>query len=604
MLRYLAKKAMPPIGDTERTALNCGTVSLDGKIYDGTFTKDDVRTTELTDVEQDYVDRVVPHIIERHHMLGLDEAIELMKCKGIFGLNIATEYGGMGFSPAANSAIMTKFAESGFPALTVTAMVPNSLGPGELLQHYGTEEERNKYLPKLASGEMLPCFALTGPNNGSDATSNMDKGVVNGNTVTATLNKRYITLAPIADLVGLAIDVEGHGITLFLVERDHPGLEIGTRHSPLGLDFANGPIRGTISLDLDKHVLGGRENLGKGWQMLVDCLSVGRAISLPAMGVGLANMIVPAVGAYTQARKQFKVPLWKFEGIQEKLANILYHSTIVRNMQTAINAELNHGEQPAILGAMFKYQATERARILVNEAMDITGGVGIQEGPNNWLAESYRGVPIAITVEGANVLTRCLITFGQGLVRAHPHMQDIIDGAHTSSKRFYKGLGGLIKHMTVNKFRAFGRNKASLFAFTADCTLFLGGKLKKSEYISGRMADFFSNVFSLTLLDGKDDPVSNYVRKRLLWETKVLHREIIKEMPFFLRPTLYLLGFINFAEVEKPRFKDIKDVVKAYHDEALTYGTTAVEGTRLADLYKALNGDTDVIDTVIQVDDS
>ena len=599
MLRKLARKAIPSISETERVALNCGTVSLDGKIFNGTFSKEDVSVATLTEEEQYFLDNTVPAIIKTHYLMGLEQATELMKTEGMFGLNIPKEYGGMGFSPAANSAIMTALSSSGYQSLAVTAMVPNSLGPAELLMHHGTEEEKNKYLPRLANGMMIPCFALTGPNNGSDATNNMDQakalawyGEYNWEV---ELDKRYITLAPIADLIGLALDVEGFGITLFLIERDREGLDIGDRHDPMGLEFPNGPIRGKIHLT-EKDILGGVDNLGRGWQMLVECLSVGRAVSLPAMGVGLSRMVMAGTGAYTNTRKQFNVPLWKFEAIQEKLADIKYHSTILEATQKVINGELNKGEQPAILGAMFKYQATERGRIIVNHAMDITGGVGIQEGPNNWLAESYRGIPIGITVEGANVMTRSLITYGQGLVRSHPHIQDIIDGAHGSAKQFYGGLYGILKHAVRTGARATTGDIVSLFAFTADLTLLLGGKLKRSEYISGRMADFFSNVFFLNIVDNE------FVKQRLLWETKELFYEIYRELPLFARAKLWLPAKICFFKAKKPTFKDIRAFMQDYHEDAKTRDVKAPEGSRLWELMETLHGSEEYVDSIIQVD--
>ena len=599
MIRQFARKIIPPIGETERIALECGTVSLDGRLFEGKLSKRDIAGYWMTEEEEQFVEVVVPNIVKRYNEMGMDAAISYMKLMGVFGLNIPREYGGLGFRPAAISEVMTALASSGHAALTVIAMVPNSLGPAELILHHGTEEEKKSLLPALAKGKKIPCFALTGVKNGSDATSNMDRGIIVGDTIHVDLDKRYCTLAPIADVIALAVDVEEHGITLFLIDKDHPGLEIGMAHDPLGLEFPNGPIRGTVVLDMDKDVLGGKENLGRGWQMLVECLSVGRAVSLPAMAVGTCRMAMAGIGAYTRARRQFGVPINKFEAIQEKLADIRYHTTILEAAQAVVNAELNRNEQPAVLGAMLKYQATERCRIVVNHAMDIAGGVGIQEGPNNWLAESYRGLPIGITVEGANVMTRSLITYSQGLVRSHPHVRGIIDGLYANSfLGFYRSLFGLVWHSYRNGGLSLVGKLPALFALTANFTLLLGGRLKRSEYITGRMADFFSNVFFHTVV--KDE----FVKKRLLQETKETFYEIYNELPLIARMKLWLPAKICFFLARKPRFSEISEFVEGYHEDAKTKRVVTHEGSRLWQLQQILHGSTDYINEVIQVDDT
>jgi alkylation response protein AidB-like acyl-CoA dehydrogenase len=443
---------------------------------------------------------------------------------------IPKSYGGLEFSPAAQSLVVTKIASAGYIGLAVTVMVPNSLGPGELLMHYGTQEQKDKYLPELASGNMIPCFGLTGVNNGSDATTHIDTATDNGDgTYSVTLNKRYITLAPIADLIGLAVKVDG-AITLFLVERDHEGLIIGERHDPMGQPFMNGTIKGDIILT-DDHILGGK---GNGWKMLVECLSVGRAISLPALGTAASIVSAVAAGSYAQAREQFGMPIAKMEGIQEPLADIAYQAYVNNVTQNVINGELQKGESPSALSAMWKYQSTERGRIAINHAMDILAGAAIQEGPNNILANTYKSMPIAITVEGANILSRSLVTFGGGLMRSHPHLKNMVDAIQEEKTfAFLKHLSLMIGHTVGNFFKALSGNKYALFAFTSNMVLTLGAKYKRSEYISSRMADIFSIRVMETAVESSIicPELRQYSLKRLHNEELQAYRDVQKELP-------------------------------------------------------------------------
>lgn len=535
------KSFMPKISDTERTALECGTISIDGDIFKGNRPKvTPILTSILSSKEQTFLDYTVPKLLELQKELGYGEdntlhptVMSYLKTHKFFSMIIPKSYGGLEFSPAAQSLVVTKIASAGYIGLAVTVMVPNSLGPGELLMHYGTQEQKDKYLPELASGNMIPCFGLTGVNNGSDATTHIDTAEVIGTgQYEVTLNKRYITLAPIADLIGLAVKIQDK-ITLFLIERDHPGLEIGERHDPMGQPFMNGTIKGTIQLT-NEHVLGGKEYIGQGWRMLVECLSVGRAISLPALGTAASIVSAVAAGSYAQAREQFGMTIAKMEGIQEPLAEIAYQAYVNNVTQNVINGELQKGESPSALSAMWKYQSTERGRIAINHAMDILAGAAIQEGPNNILANTYKSMPIAITVEGANILSRSLVTFGGGLMRSHPHLKNMVDAIQDEKTvAFLKHLSLMIGHTVRNFFKALSGNKYALFAFTSNMVLTLGAKYKRSEYISSRMADIFSVRVMETAVESSIicPELRKYSLKRLHNEELQAYRDVQKELP-------------------------------------------------------------------------
>lgn len=532
------KSFMPKISDTERTALECGTISIDGDVFKGNRPKvTPIVNSILSTQEHEFIETIVPELLNLQKRVGYTkdnslhpDVMRYLKQHKFFSMIIPVEYGGLQFSPAAQSLVVTKIASAGYIGLAVTVMVPNSLGPGELLMHYGTDEQKYKYLPKLASGDMIPCFGLTGVNNGSDATTHIDTATDNGDgTYNVTLNKRYITLAPIADLIGLAVKVDGD-ITLFLVERSHPGLVLGERHDPMGQPFQNGTIKGDIVLT-DDHILGGK---GNGWKMLVECLSVGRAISLPALGTAASIVSAVAAGSYAQARKQFGINIADMEGIQEPLAEIAYQAYVTNMTQNVINGELQKGESPSALSAMWKYQSTERGRIAVNHAMDILAGAAIQEGPNNILANTYKSMPIAITVEGANILSRSLVTFGGGLMRSHPHLKNLVDSIEDEDTiAFLKHLSLMVGHTVGNFFKALTGNKYALFAFTSNMVLTLGAKYKRSEYISSRMADIFSIRIMQTAVESSilAPELRNYTLKRLHNEELQAYRDVQQELP-------------------------------------------------------------------------
>ncbi len=453
------------------------------------------------------------------------------KKEGFFGMIIPKKYGGKGFGAHAHSQVVQKIGTRSSSA-SATVSVPNSLGPGELLLRYGTDEQKDYFLPRLASGELIPCFGLTAPHSGSDAASMHEAyGEVverNGQLgIVASFNKRYITLAPVAGVVGVAFQLKdpkgllkgtGHeGITIALLERDHPGLQMGRRHDPLIASFMNGTVVAKDIFIPMKSIIGGQTRCGFGWNMLMDCLAEGRSVSLPAGAVGGAKAAVNAVGAYARIRKQFKVPVAEMGGVQEALGRIASEAFIVTSAQHLVNGMLLKHEQPAVISAVMKYETTHRARKVVNDAMDVLGGAGICRGPSNTAGNGYMAMPIAITVEGANILTRSMIIFGQGLNRAHPHLIKIIDAIQKGDdpQLFMKEVRGFVGHLFTNIGRsvtravARPRSKSNLaayyegqlsklaanFAVCADLALVLGGRLKFEEMLSGRFADAFGTLY-------------------------------------------------------------------------------------------------------------
>lgn len=536
----LAKSMMPKISATERAALNAGTVGFDKNIYSGNPSLEDLKkySVKLSPDEQAFMDKEVKEMCEilNDYEISNDrdfseEFWNRCKKQGFFGMIIPKKYGGKGFSAHGHSQVVQMLStRSGSASATVT--VPNSLGPGELLMRYGTEEQKDYFLPKLASGELIPCFGLTAPHSGSDAASMHEAyGEVverNGQLgIVASFNKRYITLAPVAGVVGLAFALKdpkgllkgkGHeGPTIALLERDHPGLVIGKRHDPLIAAFMNGPVQGKDVFIPMKSIIGGQERCGFGWNMLMDCLAEGRSVSLPASAVGGAKMAVNAVGAYARIRKQFRVPIAEMGGVQEALGRIAANAFTVTAAQMLINSMLANHEQPAILSAVMKYETTHRARLVVNDAMDIMGGSAICRGSSNSFGNGYMAIPIAITVEGANILTRSLMIFGQGLNRSHPNLIGILDAIEKGDDvaGFTKATAGFLNHFFANAGRSLvravtrPRSKSNLlayyegqlsrlssnFAVCADLALVLGGRLKVEEMLSGRFADAFSALY-------------------------------------------------------------------------------------------------------------
>ena len=550
------RSRLPKLSPTEQEALNSGSVDWDGELFSGQPEWNkllDAAPAHLTSEEQAFLDGPVEELCKMlddwqitHEDYDLpDKVWKFIRSKGFFGLVIPKEDGGLGFSNTAHSEIVMKISTRSVSA-AVTVMVPNSLGPGELLMHYGTEEQKQHYLPRLAGGEEIPCFALTSPVAGSDAGAIPDKGIVckgewNGKEVLGlkvTWNKRYITLAPVATLIGLAIKVydpehllgeqDEIGVTCVMVPRDTDGVNAGARHLPMNTVFMNGPTWGTEVFIPMEQVIGGQDMLGKGWKMLLECLSIGRSISLPALGTGAGKLASLATGSYAYTREQFGRSISQFEGVQEALEPIAGYTYMMDAARLLTAGMLDRGVRPSVPSAVLKYRNTDLMREVINHAMDVVAGRGVITGPRNFLARAYQAVPIGITVEGANILTRSLMVFGQGAIRCHPFIVEEIEaagmeGQDQAAKKFDGIFYRHLAHTTRNALRAFvlGLSKGWLesaprqgdiqkyyrqlsrfsaaFALMTDVTLLtVGGGLKARQRLSGRMADCLVQLYYAT----------------------------------------------------------------------------------------------------------
>jgi acyl-CoA dehydrogenase len=548
------RRIMPAMSDTEREALEAGTVWWEAELFSGKPRWKKllaVPAPRLTGEEQAFLNGPVEELCRMlddwditHVRRDLPpEVWRFLKEHGFFGMIIPKKFGGLEFSAQAHSAVVVKIASRSVTA-AVTVMVPNSLGPAELLLHYGTEEQKQHYLPRLARGAEVPCFALTNPEAGSDAGAMPDRGTVcraefqgKPDVLGIRLNweKRYITLGPVATVLGLAFRLfdpdhllgaaEDLGITLALIPTNTPGIQIGTRHNPLNIAFQNGPNRGKDVFIPLEWVIGGRERVGQGWRMLMESLAAGRSISLPALSTGAGQLVCRATGAYARIRKQFKLPIGKFEGVEEALARMAGLTYMMDAARTFTARAVDLGEKPSVASAIVKYHLTETMRRVVNDAMDVEGGAGISLGPRNFLGRVYQALPISITVEGANILTRALIIYGQGAVRCHPYvlqeMRACADADEARAvKTFDRALFGHIGFTVSNAARALwlgltgarlvlvpfrGRARrygqrltrlSAAFAFVSDVAMLtLGGALKRREKISGRFADVLSHMY-------------------------------------------------------------------------------------------------------------
>jgi acyl-CoA dehydrogenase len=499
-----------------------------------------------------------------------------------FSFLIDEKYGGIKLSVNELSNILTKIT-SVDPALGVVTMVPNSLGPGELLINYGTQQQKNKYLPKLANGQLIPCFGLTGPNNGSDATGNIDSGnVILENKkyyVEIEINKRYITLAPVANLIGLAFELKdpyelldqgSPGITVALIENNIPGLIQETYHNPLNAGFPNGTLKGKIKIPLE-NIIGGPKNAGNGWKMLMECLSAGRGVSLPATANASSKVASFGIYHYIKVREQFKIPIGNMEAIQEKFNKIIYHTWIIQSGIAMTNDILDNGEQPAVISAIMKQQCTERARIVLNEAMDIHAGSSICVGYNNFLEKFYKSAPIGITVEGSNTLTRSLIIFGQGLNKSHPHIFPLLDSIlNNDEKDFNKKFKNIFNHSIQLYFKSFSGCRALEqqiinFACLTNFVALRGGAIKKEQMLSGDMADIFSNLYlgiCVNYYQSKyktNEKLTKYIIQNITNENQIKINKIINNLGYEKYLLLHLKKNIIPITYENERqiFKEI-----------------------------------------------
>jgi acyl-CoA dehydrogenase len=552
-LLKIYRQMLPSMSDTEREALEAGNVWWDGELFSGMPEWDKLMSypaPKLSDEEQAFLDgpceelcRMLDDWEIAHHLADMPKHVwDYIIENRFFAMIIPKQYGGLEFSAYANSCVLRKLASRSTTASS-TIGVPNSLGPVELLLHYGTDEQKQRYLPSLAAGTEIPCFALTSPHAGSDAASLIDSGIVckgmwQGKEITGirlNWDKRYITLAPISTVLGLAFklydpdhligDTDDCGITAALIPTDTPGVEVGRRHDPLSIPFQNGPTKGKdVFLPLD-CIIGGTEMAGKGWKMLVELLSVGRAISLPSAGAGGGQAASYATGAYAIIRKQFNTSIANFEGVGDALTRIAGHTYIMNAALSVTAGAIDQGEKPAVPSAILKYHCTELGRKVANDAMDVHGGKGVMMGPKNYLGRSFMATPIAITVEGANILTRSLIIYGQGAIRCHPFVlrelhaasdEDEDRGLIEFDNALFGHIGYAISNMARSFFLALTHAKFSrvplntptrryyqninrysaAFALASDfAMLTLGGSLKKRELLSARLGDVLSSMY-------------------------------------------------------------------------------------------------------------
>lgn len=611
----MVKRILPPVSATEQEALDAGTVGFDAEIFKGQPDWQRLRavpSAQLAPDEQAFFDNETEELCRmlddwqvRHALHEIPAHIwQFVRDKGFLGMLISKEHGGLGFSPQAQSMIIGKIGTR-CPDAAIIVMVPNSLGPGELIEKFGTDYQKHYFLPRLAKGLEIPCFALTGPNSGSDAASMRDIGIVTkgmhqGQEVTGvrvTWNKRYITLAPNATLLGLAFRLfdpenllgkgEDIGITLAMIPSDHPGVEIGNRHLPNGAAFPNGPTWGKdVFIPLD-FIIGGEARVGQGWRMLMSCLSAGRAISLPATSAAGIKALLRSTSAYARVRKQFGIAVGRMEGVEERLARIVEQAYITESGRAVTASMVAGGEKPSVISALLKYQSTERMRIALNDAMDIHAGKAICDGPGNYLQGAYQSMPVAITVEGANILTRTLITFAQGALRSHPYLYAEVQAAQNPDRkagladfeRAFMGhagwmlsniFGALFHNLSFGRFasspdntagtgpiyRQLARNSRN-FALAADMTVaLLGGGLKTKQKVTGRLADALSELYLVACMlkrfedDGQpaaDLPILEYCAQNAFHRFQEAMDGVTRNFPvagmgFVMRRLIFPLG--------------------------------------------------------------
>ena len=621
MRAYL--RLLPNMSDTEREALEAGTVWWDGELFTGNPDWSKLRANppaRLSAEEQAFLDgpceqlcRMLDDFDITHRRGDLPPAVwEFLKTQGFFAMIIGKQYGGLQFSAYAHSCVLVKLATRSITCASTVA-VPNSLGPAELLNHYGTEAQKNHYLPRLAKGIDIPCFALTGPRVGSDAAALPDTGIVcrgqwQGQEVLGlklNFSKRYITLAPVATVIGLAFrmfDPEkllggetDLGITCALIARDTPGVEIGARHFPLNIPFQNGPVRGRdVFVPIDA-IIGGPKMAGQGWRMLVEQLSVGRCISLPSNATGGSKSAIFATGAYARIRRQFNMPVGRFEGVEQVIARMVGLTYTMDAARCVTAAAIDAGARPAVPAGILKLHVTEMGRRVANDAMDVQGGKGIMLGPRNYLGRGYQSIPIAITVEGANILTRNLIIFGQGAIRCHPFVLREMNAARNPDRErgvdeFDRALFGHIGFTISNAARAFvmaltfarfesvpnvadtrryfqhiERFSAS-FAFATDVAMLtLGGYLKKKESISARLGDVLSAMYlaSMVLKQHEDQgsppedlPIVEWACREQLYQAQEQLHNVLRNFPnrpmaAFMRLCIFPRGRTYFAPSDR-----------------------------------------------------
>jgi len=595
-----AKSLIPRISSSELIALQSGSTSLDRELFKGSVDTTEIKlqtnTSPFYKTFRQKADELCSQYKQGQVYPSFRTAnlFEYLGKEGFFSFIIDKKYGGNRLSSQEFSSLLT-YITSCNSALGVSVMVPNSLGPAELVSHYGTESQKDHFLPKLASGYYTPCFGLTGIHNGSDAIGQLDKGIIKQNSdgslcIEATVNKRYITLAPVANCIGLAIHVEDpdnllpskkNGISVALLTRDHPGLIMNTHHNPLDVGFPNGTIKGTISIPLDS-IIGGEEEIGNGWKMLMECLAAGRGVCLPASALASSKVATTGIWNYATHRKQFKMPLLEMEGVREKIVNAVFHTWCIESSIKLTNELLDRGAKPAVLSAIMKQQTTERGRIVLNEAMDIHAGGSICLGDNNFTHQFYKSAPIGITVEGSNTLTRSLIIFGQGMNKSHPVIESMLKAILDDSPiKFQQEFIKMVRHSIGCYLSTFtykiGLDRSEFyniaevlerqtmyFAHLSNVISIRGGKLKREQMLSGKMSDILSNLYLghsiMWYHKQRNIPVefTKYCVRRITYENSQLFNEVSQNLSLYEK----IFTFQTREKVISPSFVELNDVVE------------------------------------------
>lgn len=643
------KKVLPSMSTTEKEALEAGTTWWEGDLFSGKPDWNKLANypkPSLSEKEQAFLDGPVEELCgmlddwkfcQEYGDLP-QEVLDFIHKHKFLGLIIPEEYGGLHFSAYAQTRILTKLsAVNGMAAFYIA--VPNSLGPGELLMKYGTDEQRKHYLPRLADGRDLPCFGLTSPRAGSDAGAIPDTGIVckgefEGKKVLGiklNFDKRYITLAPVATVIGLAFrlfdpdhligEEDDYGITCALIPRHLDGVEIGRRHFPVGTPFHNGPIQGTDVFIPMSYIIGGQDMVGQGWRMLVECLSVGRCITLPSISNSIGKNVVATTGAYTAIRRQFNSAISNFEGIQEALGRIAGFSYIVESAVSVTATSIDAGEKPSVPSAILKYHCTEMARTILNDGMDINAGKAVIQGPKNYIANLYQSFPVAITVEGANILTRSLIVFGQGAVRCHPYVYEEMEAANNDNldqfdSALFGHIGFAISNIVRSKVLAIvGKllpshgdsftkgyysqlnRYSACFGVAADIAMLtMGGSLKFREMTSARLGDLLSSLYLASMVlkhyenqgsQEADQPFVSYAMDHLLFEFETQYKRFANNLGVpIVGPFLKFVAFPVGAYRRPPSDKTIKAVARSI-SKPCEARERAVQGIYAADDYPA-----------------
>jgi len=623
------KQIIPRISSTELIALRTGNVSIDRKIFEGKLEN----PKKLPDYKEKFDSKRVHILLDKYSNEKVypssktNEIFRYLGKNNFFSFLIPEKYGGIKLSVRELSDKLTKISSKNV-SLGVSVMVPNSLGPSELLINYGTEEQKNKYLPELANGNFIPCFGLTGPNNGSDALGQIDHGIVtkddNGMLyIETTIDKRYITLAPVSNLIGLALNIEdpnnllknnrdncetynnncvsdsskyvNTGVTVFLLEKHHKGLKLETHHNPLDIGFPNGTIKGDKLKIYFDQIIGGEENMGNGWKMLMECLAAGRGICLPATANASAKQTTNSIYNYINHRKQFNMPLVKMEGVSNKFSNMMYNTWLIHTSIAMTNNILDDNCKPAVISAIMKEQTTERARVVINEGVDIHAGSAICLGENNFTYDFYKSIPVGITVEGSNTLTKNLIIFGQGLNKSHPHIYDIYKSIVDDNIIDFKThFNKIVKHslkLYFKSYRFFEKDNLTQqindFANISNFVALLGAELKKNQSLSADMASLLSNLYlgqSLVWYQEHyktSSKLTDYCLKRLLYENSLLFNRVIDNYPnlairMILKHNRRKITSINYKDnreliIEVKNNKEIMETIKSniYIDKSL-----------------------------------